>query len=67
MTTTEMLFGTKLCPVNQKEMARLVGVDQSTVSRWRKEPGAIPWNKMKILIRIRGLTAEDLMKMAKER
>lgn len=67
MTTSEILFGTKLCPVNQKEMARLVGVDQSTVSRWRKEPGAIPWNKMKMIIRIRGLTAEDLMKMAKEK
>ena len=67
MTTTEMLFGTKLCPVNQKEMARLVGVDQSTVSRWRKEPGSIPWDKMKLIIRIRGLSAEDVMKMAKER
>ena len=67
MTTSEILFGTKLCPVNQKEMARLVGVDQSTVSRWRKEPGAIPGNKMKMIIRIRGLTAEDLMKMAKEK
>lgn len=67
MTTSEMLFGTKLCPVNQEEMARLIGVNQSTVSRWRKEPGAIPWSKMKILIKIRGLTAEDLMRMAKER
>ena len=67
MTTSEILFGTKLCPVNQEEMARLIGVNQSTISRWRKEPGAIPWDKMKLIIRIRGLSAEDLMKMAKER
>ena len=67
VTTTEMLFGTKLCPVNRKEMARLVGVNQSTISRWSQNPGAIPWDKMKLIIRIRGLSAEDLMKMAKER
>lgn len=67
MTTSELLFGTKLCPINQKEMARLAGVNPATISRWRKNPGSIPWNKMRILVRIRGLTAEDLMKMAKER
>lgn len=67
MTTAEILFGTKLCPVNKAEMARLVGVNQSTVSRWAKDPDSIPWNKMKLIIRLRGLTAEDLMTMAKER
>ena len=67
MTTAEILFGTRLCPVNQQEMARLVGVDKSTISRWRKNPGAIPWDKMKVIIRIRGITAEDLAKMAKEK
>lgn len=67
MTTAEKLFGTRLCPVNQGELARITGVSQSTVCRWRKNPGSIPWEKMKILIRVRGLTADDLMKMAKER
>ena len=67
MTTQEYLFGTVLCPVNRKELARLVGVNQSTVSRWSQNPGQIPWDKMKLIIRIRGLSAEDLMKMAKER
>ena len=67
MTTQEYLFGTVLCPVNRKELARLVGVNQSTVSRWSQNPGQIPWDKMKLIIRIRGLAAEDLMKMAKER
>jgi hypothetical protein len=66
MVTAEKLFGTRLCPVNQKELARIAGVNQSTVCRWRKNPGSIPWEKMKILIRVRGLTADDLMKMAKE-
>lgn len=66
MTTSEILFGTRLCPVNQKEMARMVGVNPSTISRWRKDPGLIPWNKMQLLIRIRSLTADDLMRMAKE-
>lgn len=67
MTTSEMLFGTKLAPVNQTEMARLIGCSQATVSRWRKDPGLIPWDKMKLLIRIRGISQDDLMKMAKER
>lgn len=67
MTTAEILFGTKLCPVNKKEMARLVGVTPGTVNNWTKDPGTIPWNKMKLIIRLRGLTAEDLMTMAKER
>lgn len=67
MTTSELLFGTKLCPVNQKEMARLAGVNPATISRWRKNLGSIPWDKMKQIIKIRGLSAEDLMKMAKER
>lgn len=67
MTTSEVLFGTKLCPVNQGELARLVGVNQSTVSRWRKNPNSIPWEKMKLLIRVRGLTGDDLIKMAKEK
>ena len=67
MTTSELLFWTKLCPVNQKEMARLAGVNPATISRWRKNPGSIPWDKMKRIIRIRGLSAEDLMEMAKER
>lgn len=67
MTTQEYLFGTVLCPVNQKEMARLAGVNPATISRWRKNPGSIPWDKMKQIIKIRGLSAEDLMKMVKER
>lgn len=66
MTTSEILFGTKLCPVNQKEIARMVGVNPSTISRWRKDPGSIPWNKMQLLIRLRGVSADDLMRMAKE-
>ena len=67
MTTSEILFGTKLCPVNQEELARLVGVDPSTISRWKRNPGAIPWNKFKILVRIRKLTGDDIIKMSRER
>ncbi len=67
MTTQEMLFGTKDFPGNQYILAQVLGVNQSTICRWRKNPGAIPWEKMKLLIRYRGLDAEDLMKMARER
>ena len=66
MTTAEMLFGTKLAPVRQEEMARLTGTSQATISRWKKNPGLIPWSKMKLLIRLRGISQDDLMKMAKE-
>ena len=67
MTTAEMLFGTQLCPVKQEELARLIGTSTSTVSRWKKNPGSIPWDKMKLIIKVRGLTGDDLIKMAKER
>lgn len=67
MTTAEMLFGTKLNPVNQEELARRVGVGKSSISRWKKNPEMIPWGKMKLLIRARGLTGEDIAKIAKER
>lgn len=67
MTTAEILFGTKLTPVNQAELARLIGCNQSSISRWKRNPGLIPWEKMKLIIKARGLTSDDLMKMAKER
>lgn len=67
MTTMEMLFGTRLSPVNQEQLARLVGVNQSTVSRWRKDPGMIPWGMMKKIIKARGLTGDDIAKMAREK
>jgi len=67
MTTAERLFGTKLNPVNQKELARLTGVDQSTISRWKRDPGAIRWRDMKKLVKARGITGEDLAMMAREK
>lgn len=67
MTTKELLFGTALCPVNKVELARIVGVTPPTVYRWSKDPGLIPWEKMKKIIKVRGLSAEDVMKMVKER
>lgn len=67
MTTQEMLFGTRLCPVRTGELASMLGVTQPTIYRWKKNPGSIPWGKMKMLIKIRGLSPDDVMKMAKER
>lgn len=67
MTTREMLFGTKLNPVCRKEMARIVGCSHTTIGRWREDPDMIPWGKMKVLIRLRKLTPDDLMKMAREK
>ena len=66
MTTKELLFGTALCPVSRIELARIVGVTPATVYRWSKDPGTIPWGKMKKIIKVRGLSAEDVMKMTKE-
>lgn len=67
MTTAEMLFGTKMCPVNTLELSKAVGVSPGTIRNWKKDPNLIPWGKMKIIARIRRLTAEDLEKMTKER
>ena len=67
MTTTEKIFGTQLCPVNLHELSRITGIGPSTLWRWRNNPDLIPWGKMKLLIKVRGLSSDDLMKMVKEK
>ena len=67
MTTQEYLFGTVLCPVNKKELARIIGVAPSTLSRWAKDPGTIPLDKFKAIVKARGCSEGDIVKMVKER
>ena len=67
MTTPEMLFGTRLYPVRTCDLAEMLGVTPTTIYRWKQNPSMIPWGKMKLLIKIRGLSSDDVMKMATER
>lgn len=67
MTTKELLFGTKLFPVNKKELARLIGVSPSTIYYWVKDPGTIPLDKFRLIVKVRGCSEGDIVKMVKEK
>ena len=67
MTTAEMLFGTRGHPANQELMAKAVGIHQTTVSRYSRDIGRIPWGVMKQIIRYQGLSKDDVWKMVQEK
>lgn len=66
MTTAEMLFGTEINTTATVNLAAAVGVTPRTINNWRRDPEKIPWGKMKTIIRIRSLSGDDLIRMAKE-
>ena len=58
--TVEILFGEKVRR-NQTDIAKAIGVDKSTISRWRRNPAQIPKGKLDILIRCNNLTNEEIL------
>ena len=66
MTTSEILFGTRLAPVSKKELSRLAGVSIATLNRWQNNPDMIPLGKLKVLCRVRNVSAEQAGRMLKE-
>ena len=66
MTTSEILFGTRLAPVSKKELSRLTGISVATLNRWRGNTDMIPLGKLKLLLRVRNVSAEQVAKILKE-
>lgn len=60
--TVEILFGDKI-RVNQKDLAKAVGVTPMTITNWRRNPASIPKGKLDILIRCCRLTNEEILAM----
>lgn len=67
MTTSELLFGTSINTTSTSNLAAAVGVSPRTINNWKRDPGKIPWEKMKLLVKIRHLSGDDLIRMTKER
>ena len=66
MTTSEILFGTRLAPVSKKELSRLTGISVATLNRWQGNTDMIPLGKLKLLLRVRNVSAEQVAKILKE-
>lgn len=62
MNTGEVLFGTKLQPVNLTELSRVTGICASTLSDYKKEPGKIPLYRLCMIVEARGLDDEQIAK-----
>lgn len=59
MTTSEILFGTKLHPVSVTELSRIAGVSKATICNWKRNPDSIPLGKLKLIVRARRLSEEE--------
>ena len=66
MTTSEILFGTRLAPVSKKELSKLTGISVATLNRWQGNTDMIPLGKLKLLLRVRNVSAEQVAKIMKE-
>ena len=66
MTTSEILFGTRLAPVSKKELSKLTGISVATLNRWQGNTDMIPLGKLKLLLRVRNVSAEQVAKILKE-
>ena len=66
MTTSEILFGTRLAPVSKKELSKLTGISVATLNRWQGNTDMIPLGKLKLLLRVRNVSEEMVAKILKE-
>ena len=66
MTTSEILFGTRLAPVSKKELSKLTGISVATLNRWQGNTDMIPLGKLKLLLRVRNVSEETVAKIMKE-
>ncbi len=58
-----LLLGDKYTKGNGEEIAKAVGVNVSTIRRWRKNPELIPYGKMRIICRLRDIPEERCVRL----
>lgn len=54
ITPSELLFGGVLKPVNRQLLADSIGVDVSTIGRWKKDPDHIRFSDLRQIVKARG-------------
>lgn len=57
----ELLFGGVLKPVNRQLLADSIGVDVSTIGRWKKEPDRIRFGDLRQIVKLVGLTDKQIL------
>lgn len=58
---SELLFGGVLKPVNRQLLADSIGVDVSTIGRWKKEPDRIRFGDLRKIVKLVGLTDKQIL------
>lgn len=61
ITPSEILFGGVLKPVNRQLLADSIGVDVSTVGRWKKDPNRIRFGDLRQIVKLVGLTDKQIL------
>ena len=61
ITPSELLFGGVLKPVNRQLLADSIGVDGSTIGRWKKEPDRIRFGDLRQIVKLVGLTDKQIL------
>lgn len=54
-----MLFGNKIRTVNLSELAKMLGVNRSTLYRWRDDPYLIPVGQLLKIAKISKMTEDE--------
>ena len=63
ITPSELLFGGVLKPVNRQLLADSIGVDVSTVGRWKKDPDRIRFGDLRQIVKLVGLTDKQILNL----
>ena len=63
ITPSELLFGGVLKPVNRQLLADSIGVDVSTIGRWKKNPDRIRFGDLRQIVKLVGLTDKQILNL----
>lgn len=61
----EILFGSKLMPVNLCALSSATGIPASTLHDYKQRPDCIPCGRLAKIIRARKLTGDEIIKLFK--
>ena len=62
---SEILFGSRMQPVSGKELSRVTGISESSISNYRQDPAKIPLERFCKIAAARKLDGEELQKLVK--
>jgi hypothetical protein len=60
---SELLFGTKLQPVSIVVLSKQTKIPESTLRLYKRNPGTIPLDRLRIIVKALGLSEDDVNKL----